>query len=481
MAAFGESKTMRIAELKLGVYLLRFLDVPEKFQRMQADTIAFLRKFDFSNLTVRRGAEHKLIDADELIPGDRVLTFGRLAAPVMIAKQEHLNVLIKVGFQQVLVVEPVRAQQPAANTSFTLAVPAQAPWAKVEPPKPRPKAPSVVLEPIAVEPPPNEPSLKRKNDAGDLHQIQDNLSWAKRLAKESNQILEELYESNFINKEAVQATDQLSVEMAKLVEANPHAGNVRSLLKDEDEYTYHHSIDVAQYVISVCHLMQGYGGKQLASVAVGGLLHDIGKSKLPKNLLKKQTKFTPQEKELMRQHPQLGAQILSDLGYTDLQIDIAKHHHVLRQGGYPRQDYDKISNLARLTGVADIYQALTTKRPYKTTEVPGSALQTLLKLSKTQIDPRLVILFIKSVGVYPIGSTLRLKSGEIAFVVGKGTNTARPQIVPVIDKQGKQILHHQLIDLSDPEFAALTVDQPVDHREYFANEALDIFQNLSVL
>jgi len=240
-------------------------------------------------------------------------------------------------------------------------------------------------------------------------------------------------------------------------------------------------VDVAHYVISTCHVMRNEVGGRLAAIAVGALLHDVGKSKLPRDLLEKETKFEKRDKQQMETHPVLGSEILSELGFASLQVDMTRHHHVTRSGGYPNYPFDKVSTLARLTGTSDIYQALTTPRPYKEPESANQALQTLLKLAKTQLDPQVVLFFIKALGVYPVGSTVELSNGEVAFVVGKGANSARPKVVPVVDAQGGLIQNNELLDLARPDLGELKIEKPVNHRDYFKNNALDLFGNLSLL
>ncbi|MDT8447608.1 MAG: HDIG domain-containing protein [bacterium] len=483
--------SLKIHHLEPGMLLVKFLDVPPKLRHTTGKTIAFLRKFEFRNLTVRRFDRTEILDADELEEGDYLLAFGRLVAPVTIKNALHVEVLKQVGFEQALVLKKVPAKKvktiPVAQELSRIPISERSQFdpnwklggrktTGVQADKKRSQFDNFGPEPAA-----STPSRKDPTAAGELHAIQDHLGWAQRVTEEGTQLLDELYSTNFINQQAIKGSLELGAELVRLVEANPQAGQVMSLLHDEDRYTYRHSVDVAHYVISACHVMRGLGGERLAAVASGALLHDVGKSKLPKALLLKQGRFNERERALMRQHPDLGAELLGGMGFGSLQIDIVRHHHVTRIGGYPNFPYQKTTNLARLTGVCDIYQALTTRRPYKETEPPNQALRSLLLLSKSQIDPEVVLFFIKALGVFPVGSTVLLSNQQVAFVVGRSENSARPKVVPVIDAQGEPIINHDLIDLSLPDFAELSIQTAVDHHDYFKDQALDLFQNLSVL
>ena len=412
------------------------------------------------------------MDADELQIGDRLVGFGRLESPVEIKSSQHIKILGSAGFSKVLVVRfMAKTQDPKYPVLDSFAY-------DFEPPPDPPKTAPTKRGPAAQ-------TAKDQTAAGRLRAIQDHLGWARETLEEGSRTLEELYSGNFFSKKMskknLQGAVDLGAELAKLVEANPDSGNVISLLSHEDQFTYRHSVDVAHYVISTCHVMRNEVGGRLAAIAVGALLHDVGKSKLPRDLLEKETKFEKRDKQQMETHPVLGSEILSELGFASLQVDMTRHHHVTRSGGYPNYPFDKVSTLARLTGTSDIYQALTTPRPYKEPESANQALQTLLKLAKTQLDPQVVLFFIKALGVYPVGSTVELSNGEVAFVVGKGANSARPKVVPVVDAQGGLIQNNELLDLARPDLGELKIEKPVNHRDYFKNNALDLFGNLSLL
>ena len=444
--------TLPVLELKPGMLIVKFLDVPLRFHTIDSWGMAFLRKFIFIKLKIHRGGQELMLDADELLLGDHLLDMGLLSDPVRVNHEKNIQTLSKTGFGQVIVI-------PGEKTVKAEAAPLAEP------------------EPAAGK---KEGTRAHEAQVGHLHALQDRLDWNAEVAQKGEKILADLYSVNRFDRGHLKGLIELGDEMAQLVEVNPHAGNARILLEEQDAVTHYHSVEVAQCVVSTSKMSLGYGGKNLATVAIGALMHDIGKSKLPAYLTQKEGQFTDQERETMHQHPLYGAKILRHYGFSNLHIDMARHHHVTRTGGYPQVPFEKVGQMARLTAIADIYQGMTATRGYKSEEIPYKAMQTLLKLAKNQTDLGLTLAFIKSMGVYPIGSTLALEDGRVCFVVGFGSNSARPQVVPVLTGERHQIFHHELIDLSSPINQGLHVNRAVPRKEYLPKNAFDLFKNLEV-
>jgi len=204
-------------------------------------------------------------------------------------------------------------------------------------------------------------------------------------------------------------------------------------LKAADEYTYLHSVAVCALMINLGRQLL-FDESEIGELATAGLLMHIGKTSLPVELLTKPSSLTAQEMALVRQHPIRGHQILSQTrgGVSDVVLDVCKHHHERIDGhGYPYGlRGDAISLHARMAAVCNVYDARTSNRPYKQAEDPAEVLSDMFK-AKDQFDESVLSAFIRSIGIYPIGSLVRLKSGRLAVVVEQGEEDLTKPLVRV--------------------------------------------------
>lgn len=219
-----------------------------------------------------------------------------------------------------------------------------------------------------------------------------------------------------INMEAV---TQVVTGMADSVLRNPDALTSLSRLKRFDEYTFFHSVNTSVLALSLGRAM-GFERDALHQLGVGTLLHDIGKTKIPLELLNKPGRFEPHEFELMKQHVMRGAEVLSDMtGLADAFLKPALEHHERVDGsGYPHhRRRTELSPYGLIAAVVDIYDAITSDRCYHKAKPAHEALQFLYAISqKGHLDHHVVQRFIQVVGVYPVGSVVELNTGEIAVV-----------------------------------------------------------------
>lgn len=228
-------------------------------------------------------------------------------------------------------------------------------------------------------------------------------------------------------------------------------------IKNYDEYTFNHSVNVSIYSLAMGRRL-GLSRKTLTELGITALLHDIGKSKIPKEILNKPSSLNEDEWRLMKRHPLMGVEIvlnLKQLGEINPRMVIGIFDHHLRSdlSGYPRLFRRKgVSLFGRIIQIADSYDAMTTPRVYKKIPyTPEQALSILLRERGSNYDPILLKLFIGIVGVYPIGSLVLLDTDEIGVVFKTNPDPQlldRPKII-LVGKDEKRGVSKEIVDLSE--------------------------------
>ena len=223
-----------------------------------------------------------------------------------------------------------------------------------------------------------------------------------------------------------------------------------SRLRDRDEYTSQHSLNVAIIAISLGRY-SGLEKAKLNEVGLCGLLHDMGKMLTPNHILNKPGKLTDDEMEIMRQHPADGYNILSSSGglFPEV-IQVAHtHHERMDGGGYPRKVPGKnLSLYSRIVTIADVFDAVTADRIYKDGATIETALRIMYDGRGISFDPILVTQFIESVGIYPLGTVVELQNGEIGLVVHSNPEHRLRPWVKIILGPDHEPIDPLLVDLS---------------------------------
>jgi len=249
-----------------------------------------------------------------------------------------------------------------------------------------------------------------------------------------SQICEDTLKDGRIN---VKKTQQISDEINQEIIEEYGEYVVPSLvkLKRMDDYTFTHQVNVA--IISTILATEKFGKKKeiIEKFTMGGLLHDMGKLWIPEEILKSNDRLKDVEFDIIKKHPEYGFKIAELSGVAnDSILNAIRYHHERWDGkGYLKGLKElNIPLEGRLLMVADVFDALTTKRPYKAAWEPYEAVSFIVKQSKKMFDPEIVRFFLIAFGLYPVNTKVILNTGELAIVVGNKRKAITRPVVKVI-------------------------------------------------
>ena len=237
--------------------------------------------------------------------------------------------------------------------------------------------------------------------------------------------------SNSDSEQFSSTTASITNDLMKAINDSDALAVDISVLKTSDEYTFKHSVDVATMSMIIAK-KQGLSQKDIYNIGIAGLLHDMGKSKIPPEILNKPARLTEEEFAIMKQHSALGYDILKDKTEFEKVIPVAvlQHHEKMNGKGYPLGcSSEQITTYAKILSVADVYDALVTERPYKKSFSQRTAVEMIMSMTE-ELDITAMRSFLSSVILYPVDSTVQLSNGEEARVVKNNESSIlRPTVV----------------------------------------------------
>ena len=251
------------------------------------------------------------------------------------------------------------------------------------------------------------------------------------------------------------AVEPLVEEISASVTRHPDALISVARLKRHDDYTYLHSVAVCALMIALARQLK-LPPEQIREAGIGGMLHDIGKAAMPLQVLNKPGALTDDEYRIMKAHPQRGYEMLKEGGGASAAaLEIALHHHEKFDGtGYPHgQAGEDITLLSRMGAVCDVYDAISSNRPYKKAWSPAESVRRMAAW-KGHFDPQVFNAFVKSIGIYPVGALVRLQSDLLAVVTEQNDDSLlTPKVRIFFNARKREPVFIRDLDLAAPNCA----------------------------
>lgn len=296
-----------------------------------------------------------------------------------------------------------------------------------------------------------------KSIVSDNNQIKTSLSQeikkAKNIVKNASSKVQKIFTDARMGKafnenDAIELVEEINNSLSR----NSDALISIVRLKNKDNYTYMHSVAVCALMISLSKTL-GYDQEFCKKAGMAGLLHDIGKMFIPLDILNKPGKLTIEEFDIVKNHPVQGWDLLKTCSDISVEtLDVCLHHHEKFDGtGYPSNlSGENISILSRMAAVCDVYDAITSDRSYKKGWEPTTSIKNMSQWNG-HFDSKIFRAFVSSLGIYPVGSIVKLSSGKVAVVFEKcETNLLTPKVKAFFSIKNNVRIKPELIDLSKP-------------------------------
>ncbi|MDR3321710.1 MAG: HD-GYP domain-containing protein [Synergistaceae bacterium] len=276
---------------------------------------------------------------------------------------------------------------------------------------------------------------------------------ARDVVKHVDSVFNNIRDEDDIRPEMVNAMSNMGRDLTEDLLRNPSVAFSLGKVQEADEYTFVHSFNVAVLTGFLANKLYPGNREYLQGIVIGGLMHDLGKSKVPIDILNKPAPLTPSEFAQMKRHPNVGVSLALKAGVHDKDIlaVISGHHEKWSGQGYPnRRKGLEIPEAARIAAVADVFDALTAKRVYKNPMSSRNAITMILKDAGLHFDTRVAREMLVSIGLYPPGSIVKLSDDRIYIVVsGNGKDLVRPVVMLKESKKKDKSVSPVFIDLKN--------------------------------
>jgi HD-GYP domain-containing protein (c-di-GMP phosphodiesterase class II) len=270
-------------------------------------------------------------------------------------------------------------------------------------------------------------------------------------------VMGELRSSGKLN---VHRLETAVLPMVDSVLRNPAAMSCLMRIRRKGGYLYSHSLASSVWATALGREI-GLDRDSLRAVALGAMLLDVGKTRIPESILAKPGKLDEEERTTVRRHVEYSLEIVGESGAVDPRaIEMVAHHHERHDGsGYPRGlAGDAIPVYGRIAGIVDTYDAMITSRPYASTQSSYGALRQLRSLAGSQFQPELVDQFTQAIGMFPTGTLVLLNTGEVAVVTAQSrVRRLRPEVMIILDAEKRPLPEYRVVDLN--RVAATADDQ----------------------
>ena len=263
------------------------------------------------------------------------------------------------------------------------------------------------------------------------------------------------------------------------IDRNPNALMCMTKIREKDTYLLEHSLNVA-ILLANFGTCVGLNEEQIQELALSGFLHDIGKIKIPDEILHKPGRLDDQEMTIMKDHVYFGTKVLIEMGIPDSIVEtIGQHHERLDGYGYPDGlRGDEITQFGRMIAIVDTYDAITADRCYKVGMSSKKALQILMQDAPEKYDEGLVNQFVQCIGIFPVGSLVKLNNEKIAMVLKQHpVHATKPLVKVFFSIRGNHYLEPKELNLASASNgvkivdAVIASDYKLDFNKYF-NESI---------